>query len=85
MSQRPESVLEGKQRPFTGAEYLESLQDGREVYFNGERVKNVITHPAFRNSAVSIAKLYDALHDEQTKAVLTAPTDTGSEIGRAHV
>lgn len=78
MPQRPESLLEGKKRPFTGAEYLESLHDGREVYFNGERVKDVTTHPAFRNSAVSIAKLYDALHDEQSKAVLTAPTDTGS-------
>jgi 4-hydroxyphenylacetate 3-monooxygenase len=78
MSQRPESLLDGKKRPFTGAEYLESLHDGREVYFNGERVKDVTTHPAFRNSAVSIAKLYDALHDEQSKAVLTAPTDTGS-------
>jgi 4-hydroxyphenylacetate 3-monooxygenase len=78
VSQRPESLLDGKKRPFTGAEYLESLHDGREVYFNGERVKDVTTHPAFRNSAISIAKLYDALHDEQSKAVLTAPTDTGS-------
>ena len=41
------------------------------------------SHPAFRNSAVSIAKLYDALHDEKFKAVLTAPTDTGSR-GTTH-
>ena len=54
-------------RPFTGAEYLESLRDGREVYIYGERVKDVTTHPAFRNAARSIARLYDALHDEKTK------------------
>jgi len=42
-------------RPFTGAEYLESLRDGREVYVYGERVKDVTTHPAFRNAARSIA------------------------------
>ena len=36
---------------YTGDEYLESLRDGREVYLDGERVEDVTTHPAFRNSA----------------------------------
>ncbi len=75
---KSEDVIAGKGRPFTGAEYLESLRDGREVYVYGERVKDVTTHPAFRNAARSIARLYDALHDEKTKDVLTWPTDTGS-------
>ena len=64
--------------PFTGQEYLESLRDGREVYIYGERVKDVTTHPAFRNAARSIARLYDALHDPKQKDVLTCPTDTGA-------
>ena len=75
---RPEDAIAGKQRPFTGAEYLESLRDGREVYIYGERVKDVTTHPAFRNAARSVAKLYDALHAEATKGILTAPTNTGN-------
>ena len=78
MADKPEAILEGRKRPFTGAEYLESLRDGREVYAYGERVKDVTTHPAFRNAAASVAKLYDAMHDPRTKDVLTAPTDTGS-------
>ncbi len=78
MAGHPEAILASKKRPFTGAEFLESLKDGREVYIYGERVKDVTTHPAFRNSARSIALLYDALHDKATKDVLTAPTDTGS-------
>ena len=78
MPQHPEAILAGKKRPFTGAEFLESLRDGREVYIYGERVKDVTEHPAFRNSARSVALLYDALHDKATKDVLTAPTDTGS-------
>ena len=61
MPQHPEAIVEGKRRPFTGAEFLELLRDGREVYIYGERVKDVTTHPAFRNAAVSVAKLYDAL------------------------
>jgi 4-hydroxyphenylacetate 3-monooxygenase len=75
---KAEDAIAAKGRPFTGAEYLESLRDGREVYIYGERVKDVTTHPAFRNAARSIARLYDALHDDKTKGALTAPTDTGS-------
>jgi 4-hydroxyphenylacetate 3-monooxygenase len=74
----PERLLAGKKRPFTGAEYLESLRDGREVYIYGEKVRDVTRHPAFRNAAASVAKLYDALHDAKGKVVLTAETDTGS-------
>ena len=75
---KPEDVIAGKGRPFTGAEYLESLRDGREVYIYGERVADVTAHPAFRNAARSIARLYDSLHDPKHKDVLTSPTDTGS-------
>lgn len=56
--------------PLTGQEYLESLRDGRNVYINGERVKDVTTHPAFRNSARSVARLYDALHEPGHAEVL---------------
>src|SRR6202008_478441 len=75
---KSEDAIGAKGRPFTGAEYVESLRDGREVYIYGERVADVTTHPAFRNSVASVALLYDALHDPKTKDVLTAPTDTGS-------
>lgn len=66
------------QRPLTGEEYLESIQDGRDVRIYGEKVKDVVNHPAFRNGARSIARLYDALHDPKYKEVLTVETDTGS-------
>ena len=65
-------------RPMTGEEYLESLRDGREIWLYGERVDDVTTHPAFRNTARMIARLYDALHDPATEDVLTTETDTGS-------
>src|SRR6059058_5790012 len=64
-------------RPFTGEEYLESLRDGREIWIYGERVKDVTTHPAFRNTVRMMARLYDALHDDR-KSVLCCETDTGS-------
>jgi 4-hydroxyphenylacetate 3-monooxygenase len=73
-----EDAIGAKARPFTGSEYLASLRDGRDVYIYGERVKDVTAHPAFRNAARSIARLYDALHDPRSREVLTWPTDTGS-------
>ena len=36
--------------PYTGKEFLASLDDGREVWIYGERVKNITTHPAFVNA-----------------------------------
>jgi 4-hydroxyphenylacetate 3-monooxygenase len=65
-------------KPMTGEEFLESLRDGREVYIYGERVKDVTTHPAFRNTARMVARLYDALHDAKHKDKLLVPTDTGN-------
>jgi 4-hydroxyphenylacetate 3-monooxygenase len=64
--------------PFTGAEFLESLRDGREIWIYGQRVPDVTTHPAFRNPARMLARLYDALHDPAQRDVLTCPTDTGT-------
>lgn len=65
-------------KPQTGAVYLESLRDGREVFLYGERVKDVTTHPAFRNTARMVARLYDALHDDKRKSKILVPTETGN-------
>ena len=76
---RPETT--GKVRaskPMTGDEFLESLRDGREIYIYGDRVKDVTTHPAFRNTARMLARLYNALHDPKHKDKLLVPTDTGN-------
>ncbi len=75
---RPEDCRADKKRPFTGAEYLESLRDDREIYIYGERVADLTTHPAFRNAAASLAVLYDALHDPARKERLCWATDTGN-------
>ncbi|MFG3409879.1 4-hydroxyphenylacetate 3-hydroxylase family protein [Streptomyces sp. NPDC048142] len=66
-------------RPMTGEEYVESLRDAREVYVYGERVKDVTTHPAFHNPVRMTARLYDALHDDRYRSVLTCPVDGGGE------
>src|ERR1700723_2800541 len=69
--------------PQTGAEYLDSLRDDRTVYIYGERVKDVTTHPAFRNTARMVARLFDAMHDEKHASKIMVPTDTGNG-GKTH-
>jgi 4-hydroxyphenylacetate 3-monooxygenase len=64
--------------PLTGEEYLESLRDGRRIYLGGELIDDVTAHPAFRNAAQMIARLYDTLHDPSLRDVVTRETDTGS-------
>ncbi|MET8260558.1 4-hydroxyphenylacetate 3-hydroxylase family protein [Micromonospora sp. NPDC005553] len=76
-TETPEAQPSGL-RPFTGAEYLESLRDGREIWLYGERIKDVTEHPAFRNNARTIANMYDALWESPDRDVLTVPTDTGN-------
>ena len=56
----PEVISGVKNVPFTGKEYLDSLDDGREVWIYGKRVEKITEHPAFRNSARMVARIYDA-------------------------
>ncbi len=51
----------------TGRDYLVGLRDGRHVQLGSEVVSDVTTHPAFRNSVQSVARLYDAVHEEPEK------------------
>src|ERR1700726_3333240 len=73
--------------PYTGKEFLDSLNDGREVWIYGARVNNITEHPAFRNTARMIAQLYDALHRDhaEKKNLLTCPTQWGGFTHRYFV
>src|SRR5690242_451499 len=47
----------------TGGELLQSLQDGRQLFIDGERVGDVTTDPRFSAAAHSLAELYQMQHD----------------------
>ena len=66
----------------TGAQYLESLRDAREVFIDGEKVSDVTRHPSFRNASRSVARLYDALHHPDTRDTLTAVDTFGQRTHR---
>jgi 4-hydroxyphenylacetate 3-monooxygenase len=55
----------------TGAQYRDSIRDGRRVYVGGERVKDVTTHPMFRPLVDIRARFYDMQHDPVTREVMS--------------
>ena len=59
----------------TGNDYRASLQDGRKVYVNGERVADVTTHPQFRPLVDIRARIYDMAYDPATRDVMTCVQD----------
>src|SRR4029077_13233878 len=68
----------------TGAEYLRSLKDGRRIFVDGERVKDVTAHPAFRGAVRSIANLYDIAAAPELRERMTFPSPkTGAPVWRA--
>jgi 4-hydroxyphenylacetate 3-monooxygenase len=47
----------------TGERFLNSLQDGRNVWLDGTRVENVVEHPAFQGTLTTLKHLFDTLDD----------------------
>src|SRR5690625_1859539 len=65
----------------TGKEYKQRLLDANNnVYANGEKIKDVTTHPAFKNVVDSMANLYDLQHEKADKMLYASPT-TGDPVG----
>ncbi len=60
----------------TGKQFLEGLRDGREVWLEGERVKDVTAHPKLSRMAHTLAAIYDLQHDPELHEALTFRSPT---------
>ncbi len=54
----------------TGAQYRDGLSADREIYVNGERVRDVAAHPMFKPLVDIRARMYDMQHEAETAGVL---------------
>src|SRR5205814_8206640 len=62
-----------------------SLNDGRQVFVDGERVADVTRHAAFREAARSVARLYDLAAEPQLRERMTfISPSTGAPVLRAY-
>ena len=55
----------------TGEEYRSSLDDGREVWINGERVEDICSHPQLKPVIDVRSRIYDMQHDPDTQKQTT--------------
>ncbi|MCI4128693.1 4-hydroxyphenylacetate 3-hydroxylase family protein [Bacillus haynesii] len=68
----------------TGKMYRDSLNDGREVYIDGEKVKNVAEHPSFKPIVDVKARMYDMAHEAKFADKLTTTLDDGEIVSSAY-
>ncbi|WP_071394206.1 4-hydroxyphenylacetate 3-hydroxylase N-terminal domain-containing protein [Bacillus tuaregi] len=68
----------------TGEMYKESLRDNRTVYYKGELIPDVTTHPVTSGGIHIMSKIFDAQHDEATRDTLTyMREDIGERVTKA--
>ncbi|MDX6533962.1 MAG: 4-hydroxyphenylacetate 3-monooxygenase, partial [Gaiellales bacterium] len=64
----------------TGEEYKAGLNDGRQVYYMGERIDDVTTHDATRGGVDTVARMYDAQHAQGSADILTHRRLDGARV-----
>jgi 4-hydroxyphenylacetate 3-monooxygenase len=54
----------------TGEQYRAALHDGREIWIDGERVRDVTVHPAFKPIVDAKARMYDMANEPDHAAMM---------------
>ncbi|MCW5745872.1 MAG: 4-hydroxyphenylacetate 3-hydroxylase [Alphaproteobacteria bacterium] len=68
----------------TGAQFLRGLNDGREIWVNGERVSDIVGHPAFTGAAHALAEVFDLQHQAADVCLMPDP-ETGEKVNVSHM
>ena len=68
----------------TGAQYLNGLQDDREVWTRGARVKDVTTEPGIARGAATLASFLDNQHKAEYRDQVTYIDDDGDRCALAY-
>jgi 4-hydroxyphenylacetate 3-monooxygenase len=69
--------------PKNGKDHLLSLRDGRQIFIDGQLVKDHVSHPAFRSSIRSVAAMYDYQASAENLRKMTFPSPaTGNCVNR---
>jgi 4-hydroxyphenylacetate 3-monooxygenase len=66
-----------------GEEYRRSLRDGREVWYQGQRIEDVTAHFATAGGVGLIARAYDEQHADESRDILTFVREDGARISKA--
>ncbi len=62
----------------TGQQYKDFIRDGRQVWINGERVRDIASHPMFKPLVDIRARIHDMAHEAEHASVM-AYRDAGGD------
>ena len=68
----------------TGQQFLNGLRGDREVWVEGRRVADVVSHPAFSGAARALADVFDLQHAQADRCLLPDP-ETAEPINASHM
>ena len=68
----------------TGRQFLAGLRGDREVWVEGQRVSDIVTHPAFSGAARALAEVFDLQHAQADRCLMPDP-ETGESINVSHI
>jgi 4-hydroxyphenylacetate 3-monooxygenase oxygenase component len=68
----------------TSAQFLHGLKDDREIWVGGERVTDIVDHPALTGAAHAIADVFDLQH-EAADICLMPDSETGELVNVSHI
>ncbi len=64
----------------TGQEYIDGLNDDREVWYGGQRVEKITEFEEFKPSIAALAGLYDRQHEPELKDIMTTESEELGEV-----
>lgn len=77
--------LAGATGAWTGENYINSLRDGRIIWYNSEQI-DVCSHPKFVGALNTLAKLYDTQHTKENRNKMTYESlKTGNRLSYSYL
>ena len=68
----------------TGREFLKGLSKPREIWVGDDKVRDVVSHPAFAGAAHTLAEVFDLQHQARDVCLMPDP-ETGEPINVSHM
>ena len=69
----------------TGAQFLDSLRDGREVWYKGKRLEDITAFPAFQGVLKTLSRLYDQQGTPEFLEIMTYDTGEGYRASKSYL
>ena len=68
----------------TGNQYRESINDGRQVWIDGEKIKDICNHPSLKPIIDIRARMYDMAHEDNYQEKLTYLDEETNELNTVY-